>query len=100
MALLTAGGGFTNAVTSMANAHLDRTPVLYLAASGPLAQTRRTRCSGLDQVAIATPVTKWAHRVTRPDLIPRLLTRAIRTALAAPRGPVLLDCRGTCSPAR
>src|SRR5690349_23710984 len=36
VALLTAGGGFTNAVTSMANAHLDRTPVLYLAASGRL----------------------------------------------------------------
>ncbi|PRY18301.1 thiamine pyrophosphate-binding protein [Kineococcus rhizosphaerae] len=92
VALLTAGGGFTNAVTSMANAHLDRTPVLYLAASGPLAEDQtNTLQAGLDQVAIATPVTKWAHRVTRPDLIPRLLTRAIRTALAAPRGPVLLD---------
>ncbi|WP_330351194.1 thiamine pyrophosphate-binding protein [Streptomyces sp. NBC_00582] len=92
VALLTAGGGFTNAVTSMANAHLDRTPVLYLAASGPLAGDQtNTLQAGLDQVAIATPVTKWAHRVTRASLIPRILARAIRTALSAPRGPVLVD---------
>ncbi|MFI1046641.1 thiamine pyrophosphate-binding protein [Streptomyces griseoruber] len=92
VALLTAGGGFTNAVTSMANAHLDRTPVLYLAASGPLADDQtNTLQAGLDQVAIATPVTKWAHRVTRASLIPRILARAIRTALSAPRGPVLVD---------
>jgi acetolactate synthase I/II/III large subunit len=42
-------------------------------------------------VAIAAPVTKWAHRITRPELIPRILARAIRTALAGPRGPVLID---------
>jgi thiamine pyrophosphate-dependent acetolactate synthase large subunit-like protein len=92
VALLTAGGGFTNVVTSMANARLDRTPVLYLAASGPLADDQtNTLQAGLDQVAIATPVTKWAHRVTRASLIPRILGRAIRTALAPPRGPVLVD---------
>ncbi|MFD4603846.1 thiamine pyrophosphate-binding protein [Streptomyces sp. NPDC058464] len=92
VALLTAGGGFTNAVTSMANALLDRTPVLYLAASGPLADDQtNTLQAGLDQVAVAAPVTKWAHRVTRTELIPRVLARAVRTALSAPRGPVMID---------
>lgn len=92
VALLTAGGGFTNAVTSMANAHLDRTPVLYLAASGPLADDEtNTLQAGVDQVAVATPVTKWAHRVTRAETIPRILGRAVRTALTPPRGPVLVD---------
>jgi acetolactate synthase-1/2/3 large subunit len=92
VAVLTAGGGFTNGLTSMANAYLDRTPVLYLAGSGPLRDDQtNTLQAGIDQVAMATPVTKWAHRVTRTDLIGRLLARAIRTALAGPRGPVLLD---------
>lgn len=92
VAVLTAGGGFTNAVTSMANAFLDRTPVLYLAGSGMLASDQaNTLQAGIDQVAVATPVTKWAHRITRPELIPRILARAIRTALACPRGPVLID---------
>ncbi len=92
VALLTAGGGFTNCVTSMANAFLDRTPVLYIGASGPLAfDEANTLQAGIDQVAVAKPVTKWAHRITRTELIPRILARAIRTALTAPYGPVFID---------
>ncbi|GGI40442.1 acetolactate synthase, large subunit, biosynthetic type [Cnuibacter physcomitrellae] len=92
VALLTAGGGFTNAVTSIANAYLDRTPVLYIAASGPLAvDETNTLQAGIDQVAIATPITRWAHRITRAELIPRLLAQAIRIATQGPRGPVLID---------
>lgn len=91
-AILTAGGGFTNGLTSIANAFMDRTPVVYIAGSGPLDldQTNDLQ-AGIDQVAMATPVTKWAHRVTRTEHIPRLLAQAIRIASAAPRGPVLLD---------
>ncbi len=37
VAMVTAGPGFTNVITSMANAYLDRTPVLYLSgAAAPL----------------------------------------------------------------
>ncbi|MFJ4620811.1 thiamine pyrophosphate-binding protein [Streptomyces sp. NPDC088812] len=97
VALLTAGGGFPNAVTSMAHAHMDRTPVLHIAASGPLADDRTdTLQAGLDQVAIATPVTKWAHRVTRADLLPRVIARAIRTASPAPAVPYWSTSPGTC----
>ncbi|MEX0428363.1 thiamine pyrophosphate-binding protein [Nocardioides sp. DS6] len=92
VALVTAGGGFTNVVTSLANAWLDRTPVLYLTGSGPLdGDETNTLQAGIDQVAVAAPITKWAHRVTRTDQIPRLVAQAIRIALTGPRGPVLLD---------
>ncbi len=92
VAVLTAGGGFTNGLTSVANAYLDRTPVLCLAGSGrlDLDQTNDLQ-AGVNQVAMATPVTKWSHRVTRTEQIPRLVAQAIRIATAAPRGPVLLD---------
>ncbi len=92
VALVTAGGGLTNVVTPMANALMDRTPLLVLTGSGPLDKDETNDLqAGIDQVAIATPVTKWAHRVTRTELIPRLLAQAIRIATTAPRGPVLLD---------
>ncbi|MXO73023.1 thiamine pyrophosphate-binding protein [Altererythrobacter buctensis] len=92
VALVTAGGGFTNALTPMANAWLDRTPVLFITGSGPLRDDEtNTLQAGLDQVAMAKPVTKWAHRVVATDHIPRLVMQAVRTALAGPRGPVLLD---------
>lgn len=92
VALVTAGGGMTNAVTSMANALLDRTPVLFLCGSGMLKQRQmNTLQHDIDQVALAAPVTKWAHHVTCVEQIPRLIAQAIRIAMQAPRGPVMLD---------
>lgn len=92
VAVVTAGGGMTNAVTSMANALLDRTPVLFLCGSGMLKQRQMNALQhDIDQVALATPVTKWAHHVTCVDQIPRLVAQAIRIATQAPRGPVMLD---------
>jgi acetolactate synthase-1/2/3 large subunit len=92
VALVTAGGGFTNVVTSIANAYLDRTPVLYITGSGAIRDAEtNTLQAGIDQVAIASPVTKWAHRIGRAEQIPRLLAQAIRVAHGPPRGPVLID---------
>lgn len=92
VAMGTAGPGFTNLLTSVTNAYLDRTPVLYLAGSAGLAQAEtNTLQAGFDQVAMAAPVTKWAHRVGVTADLPRLTAQAIRIALAEPMGPVLLD---------
>jgi acetolactate synthase I/II/III large subunit len=92
VAMVTAGPGFTNVITSLANAYLDRTPVLYITGSSGLAEAEtNTLQSGLDQVAIATPITKWAHRITVTQTIPRLVAQAVRMATSVPMGPVLLD---------
>ena len=92
VAMVTAGPGFTNVITSLANAYLDRTPVLYLSGSAALRDAEsNTLQAGIDQVAIARPITKWAHQITTPLQIPRLVAQAIRLATSAPTGPVLLD---------
>ena len=92
VAMVTAGPGFTNVITSMANAYLDRTPVLYLSGAAALRDAEtNTLQAGIDQVAIARPVTKWAHQVTTVQQIPRLVAHAIRIATSGPSGPVLLD---------
>lgn len=41
---------------------------------------------------IAKPITKFVHRVTNVEEIPRLVAHAWRTAIAGAPGPVLLDC--------
>ena len=92
VALVTAGPGFTNVVTSIANAYLDRTPVLYITGSAALTEAEtNTLQAGIDQVAIATPITKWAHRINVASQLPRLVAEAVRIATSAPTGPVLLD---------
>jgi len=92
VALVTAGPGFTNVVTSLANAYLDRTPVLYISGAAGLAQAdTNTLQAGIDQVAVARPITKWAHQITVTADIPRLIAQAVRMATSGPAGPVLID---------
>lgn len=92
VALVTAGPGFTNCVTSLANAYLDRTPVLYLSGAAALRDAEtNTLQAGLDQTAVARPITKWTHSIAVPADIPRLVAHGIRIATSPPTGPVLLD---------
>lgn len=90
--MVTAGPGFTNLVSSIANARLDQTPVIFLAGSAGLREAEtNTLQAGIDQVAIAAPLAKWAHRITAVAELPRLIAHAIRVATTAPCGPVVLD---------
>ncbi len=86
------GPGFTNVLTSIANAHIDRTAVVYVVGSTPnTSQESNGLQVGLDHVAIAAPITKWACRVATAAHLPRLVAQAIRIATTHPRGPALLD---------
>jgi acetolactate synthase-1/2/3 large subunit len=92
VAVVTAGPGFTNVITSIANAFEDQTPVLYVTGSAHLREAESNALqAGVDQVALARPVTKWAHRVMLTEQIPRMVSQAIRIATSPPCGPVLLD---------
>jgi acetolactate synthase-1/2/3 large subunit len=92
VAVVTAGPGFTNVLTSLANAFIDRTPVLYIAGGCPLgAAEKNVLQSGVDQVAVAKPIAKWAHRAMVPTDLPRLVAYAIQVARSAPTGPVFLE---------
>jgi len=92
VAFVTAGPGITNAITSIANAYLDRTPVLYICGAAPLGSgDTNTVQGGFDQLDLVKPITKWAQRATEPLAIPRLVAHAIRVATTEPTGPVVLE---------
>jgi acetolactate synthase-1/2/3 large subunit len=92
VAFCTSGPGFTNAFTAMANAHLDRTPVIFLTSSAPLREAElNVLQSGIDQVAAARTVTRWAVQAARVARVPDLAAQAIRRAYGGVPGPVLLD---------
>jgi acetolactate synthase-1/2/3 large subunit len=46
---------------------------------------------GFDQIAMATPAVKWAHRITNTERIAELTAMALRKAMTGRRGPVLLE---------
>ena len=90
--VVTSGPGFTNAITAITNAYLDGVPVLFIVSSPPLRDVETNPLQGgIDQVAMALPTTKWAHRITHTERIPELAAQAVRTCMNGRPGPVLLD---------
>ncbi|CUU59299.1 acetolactate synthase-1/2/3 large subunit [Parafrankia irregularis] len=92
VAFATAAAGFSNALGGLAVAYADRSPVLVLTSSPPLRDAEMNAAQGfINQVAVAAPMARWAHRVTVVEEIPRLVGFAIRKALAGAPGPVVVD---------
>lgn len=92
VAIVTAGPGFTDCVTAIANAYLDCIPTLFVAGAAPLREAETLPLQGgIDQVAVVAPITKWAHRVTHTERIPDLTAQALRIATSGRPGPVFLE---------
>jgi acetolactate synthase-1/2/3 large subunit len=92
VAVITAGPGFTNGLTPMVSAYLDAIPTLFFAGSPPLREVETNPLQGgFDQVAMAAPACKWAHRITHVERIADLIEKAIRVARSGRPGPVFLD---------
>jgi len=93
VALATAGPGVTNCVTAMANAQLERVPVLLIGGCAPVPQDDLGPLQGIDHVAILKPVTRLARTLRTADNILRDFDKAWSTAAGegnAP-GPVYLE---------
>lgn len=89
---ITAGPGFTNALTAMTSAYVNCLPALFIAGAASMREVETNELQGgFAQLQMALPVTKWAHRVTSGDRIPDLVEKAMRIARQGRPGPVLLE---------
>jgi acetolactate synthase-1/2/3 large subunit len=85
--LSTLGPGSTNLVNAVANAWLDRVPMLAI--SGQIESKREPFFTHqvVDQERLFAPVCKWATTI-RPHTAAIILRKAVRTAMAERPGPV------------
>ena len=83
----TLGPGSTNLVNAVANAWLDRVPMLAI--SGQIESKREPYFTHqvVDQERIFAPVCKWATTI-QPHTAAIILRKAVRTAMAERPGPV------------
>jgi thiamine pyrophosphate-dependent acetolactate synthase large subunit-like protein len=88
------GPGTANALTGLANAWADATPIVAIGGSAPMRATTLDAFQEMDQVAIMKPVVKAAYRVDMASRIPEYISVAFREALDAKKGPVYLDLPG------
>jgi len=95
--LVTTGPGGTNALTGVAGAWLDSTPMLVISGQVKRADLKGTtgvRQMGVqevDVVAMATPITKYAVTVLEPNDIRFHMEQAVHLARTGRPGPVWVD---------
>jgi acetolactate synthase I/II/III large subunit len=88
---VTAGPGFTNAVTGLANAQATGIPITVLGGRTPLALRGRGAVQDVDQETVARAVAKWARAVTAPELIGTSVREALGVARSGRPGTTYLD---------
>ncbi|MEP7215664.1 MAG: thiamine pyrophosphate-binding protein [Anaerolineaceae bacterium] len=91
VAIVTAGPGVANAVTGVANAWMDAVPMICIGGRSPLRDEDRLPLQNLDQLALMTPITKYARTVLHPERISEYMATAWRHAVSGRPGPVFLD---------
>ena len=93
VAMVTAGPGVTNCVTAIANAQLERVPVLLFGGCAPVAQDDLGPLQGVPHVDILRPVTRSARTLRFADHVLRDLDKAASLALGdgGTPGPVYVE---------
>jgi acetolactate synthase-1/2/3 large subunit len=67
----TLGPGATNLVTAVADAFLDRAPLVALTGQSDLERMHKESHQYIDLLGILKPVVKWNARVSSPEIVPR-----------------------------
>ena len=89
--VVTAGPGFTNAVTGIANARASNTPMIVIAGRSGLAETEKLGLQELEQIDIIRPLVKWSRVVYEPHRLYEFTAMAFRHAMTGRPGPVFLE---------
>jgi acetolactate synthase-1/2/3 large subunit len=93
--VVTRGPGLASAVNGLAQATLDRYPLVLISDTVPAAQAWRVPHQRLAQVALTAPATKWSTTLG-PERAAEVVQAAVEVALRPPAGAVHLDFDPTC----
>jgi len=91
LCLATLGPGATNLITGVADANMDRSPMIVLTGQADTRRMHKESHQHMDVVAMFKPVTKWAQTVHHPENIPEIVRKAFKVAEAEKPGAVLIE---------
>lgn len=89
--LSTLGPGATNLMTGVADATLDRAPLVAITGQVGTDRMHIESHQYLDLVAMFTPVTKWNAQIVRPSITPEIVRKAFKLAQTEKPGAVHID---------
>jgi len=83
----TLGPGAINLLTGVADAYLDRAPLVAITGQAGLERVHKESHQYVDIVSMFAPVTKWNTRIERGGNIPEVTRKAFRVATTETLGP-------------
>jgi acetolactate synthase-1/2/3 large subunit len=87
----TLGPGATNLLTAVADAFLDRAPLVALTGQADVERMHKESHQYIDLLGIMRPVVKWNARVSAPDIVPEVVRKAFKLAETEKPGSTHLE---------
>ncbi|HEY1517325.1 MAG TPA: acetolactate synthase large subunit [Solirubrobacteraceae bacterium] len=87
----TLGPGATNLVTAVADAFLDRAPLVALTGQSDIERMHKESHQYIDLIGIMRPIVKWNARVSSPEIIPEVVRKAFAVAESEKPGATHLE---------
>jgi acetolactate synthase I/II/III large subunit len=89
--LATLGPGATNLITGIADANLDRAPLVAITGQAGLERVYKESHQYIDVVQMLRPITRWNARIEQPEAVPEMVRKAFRLARLEKPGATHLE---------
>lgn len=89
--LATLGPGATNLITGVADANMDKAPLVALTAQGGITRLHQESHQYLDIVHMFGPITKWNSAISSPEVVCEVIRKAFRAAQAEKPGATQIE---------
>tara|TARA_B100001057_G_scaffold167125_1_gene167827 strand:+ start:832 stop:2577 length:1746 start_codon:yes stop_codon:yes gene_type:complete len=91
VALVTSGPGATNAITGLATAYMDSTPIVVISGQVKSNLIGTDSFQETDMIGVSRPIVKHSFLVQRAEDIPDIVKKAFHIATTGRKGPVVID---------
>lgn len=89
--LSTLGPGATNLITGVADANMDRAPIVAIAGQGATTRMHKESHQILDLGTLFQPITKYTVQVREPEIVPEIVRKAFKVAQTEKPGAAFID---------
>lgn len=89
--LATLGPGVTNLVTGLADANMDRAPVVAIIGQASTTRLHKESHQNMDAIGMCRPISKWAQTIYDPANIAEVVRKAFKIAEAEKPGVTVIE---------
>ena len=89
--LATLGPGATNLVTGVADANMDRSPVVAIAGQAATTRMHKESHQYLNLVNLFRPISKYSTQIVEPEIIPEVVRKSFKQAESEKPGVSFID---------